>query len=133
MVQRTAHRPTPPRALVWVLVLAVLTLTLTPLHYHLRHDNAGAVSSSVMLDLHSVVQGGDLDHHNDLPTMESAGAIVGHNMVVTVVPLVVLFLALFSIVALPRAPSGVLYRRLDDSLPRFYWHTTPPLRGPPLN
>lgn len=129
--RRTADRRA---AISWILVLAFLSLTLFPHHYHMHqvpapamqsaelhehvthvHDHAGIQNFSHQIDSHTVQPVGDA-------SLNTPGVQLPSVITLMIFSLVLLLFAQ----AGPQRPLPVLHR-----LPRFNRHSTPPLRAPP--
>lgn len=121
------------RTLSWMLVAALMLLTLVPYHVHLHHDakstdDPAAVHGHVT-DLHILVVPNGSDHHEASHTLEPTPDMTFKQtdmQLPVFAAVLVLSLLLPSIGSVIRPPA-VTARRL----PRFNRHTTPPLRAPP--
>ena len=118
-------------SIVWLMVVAVLMLTLAPHHYHLHHDTApGSLSHQHSIDLHLLSDAHDEAHHDEAIAFEATpdGLVKPFGDKPLNILLTVFLLALLPIVdSRTRHPSF----RTATSLGHAFYHLTPPLRAPP--
>lgn len=123
------------QAISWLLVLSFLSLTLFPCHFHLHHGEeptpASITAYNHFVDLHGVLDLTDSDHHQDSHTIEPATDLTLKSLSVQL-PLAFLVLSLLVLLPYTRA-ERLNIATINDKLPHFRWHTTPPLRAPPIN
>lgn len=119
----------------WILVAALLMLTLVPFHYHLHHDDQALSDASGVpnhvTDIH-ILGDNDSDHHEGSHTLEPTPDIALKQSGVPLpvfAALLVLSVLLPLVTGLSVKPAAVFAQRL----PRFHRHNTPPLRAPPRN
>ncbi len=127
------------KSVSWLLVAAILLVSVLPAHYHLHHliGNTSATHSHAT-DLHLSADKLAQSHHNDGATIINAapnGLLSkwdGEINKPDITPLVILvaFFTLFSIFSIKR-----IFR--PDQATSFYkqilYRVSPPLRAPPLN
>ncbi|HEY9198278.1 MAG TPA: hypothetical protein VIR60_02855 [Gammaproteobacteria bacterium] len=118
----------------WILVVALLLLTLVPFHYHLHHaDQPPSDAASVpahVTDIHILGGSNESDHHDGTHTLEPTPDIALKQNGVHLplfAALLVLSVLLPLVAGLSLKPAAVSAQRL----PRFHRHNTPPLRAPP--
>lgn len=123
------------QAISWMLIVAFLSLTLFPHHYHLHHVTDSTASESGLqehaMDVHIYTDIEDINRHADSYIIKS-GVDVSFKSQGLQLPWVVVILVVFSLLLSlflqesKRYPGpGILQPR------RFNRHTTPPLRAPP--
>ena len=119
------------RAIDWLLIAALIVLTVQPMHVHLEHtDDASVQDHEHVIDLHFSADNVTSDHHNDAifpATPEGMLKKSGDNPLLAVLFLCLLFLLL-------GIPFTNRQRLIPlHNLPRSGWYSiTPPLRAPPL-
>ena len=122
------------KAVSCLLMLAFVSMTLFPFHYHLSHAQDqtpyGGASYAHVLDIHFHAGNGETDHHDGSHTIESP-ANKTLKSATTPLPLFALLIALALLVPLNK--RGVLHRSipLQQAYRSVYPHYTPPLRAPP--
>ena len=118
------------RAIGWLLIAALIVLTVQPMHVHLEHaDDASAQNHEHVIDLHFSADNVTSADHNDAVfpvTPEGMLKKFGDNPL-----LAVLFLCLsFLLLGIPFTSRQRLITL--HILPRPGWYCiTPPLRAPP--
>lgn len=132
------------QAISFMLVLALFSLTLFPIHYHFYHDDVKA--HAIVESKHHVHEHGhhnghvsevhksfaliDTDHPQDSHTMEPLSDL---KLKSATTSLVLVFLIL-SLLVVPLLSSRIYSRRLvlnNLKLPCFHCYKSPPLRAPP--
>lgn len=117
----------------WILVAALLMLTLVPFYYHLHHDDpalsdAPGVPNHVT-DIH-ILGDNDNGHHEGSHILEPTPdvALKQSGVLLPVFAALLILAVLLPLLAGPSVkPAAVSAQRL----PRFHRHNTPPLRAPP--
>jgi len=122
------------KAINWLLVLAFLSLTLFPYHYHLHHTDdpteIGAATHVHVVEPHLHVGIEDAGDHDGNHTIESSSGIT----LKTSGPQLPLFAMLFVLsLLLPfnRREEHQLSAPVNQELPPHNPGITPPLRAPP--
>ena len=118
------------RAIDWLLIAALIVLTVQPMHVHLEHtDDASVQGHEHVIDLHFSADNVTSDHHNDAifpATPEGMLKKFGDNPL-----LAVLFLCL-SFLLLGVTSTSRQQLIVSHILPRSSWYSiAPPLRAPP--
>lgn len=119
-------------AINWLLIAALLLLTLVPFHYHLHHaalDTLAAYDHHV-IDMHIIGDDHPADHYQDSHTLDPASDYVFKS---NGVQRLLLAIALTLYVFLPLQAQVFLKRLLaqTERLPRVNRRNIPPLRAPP--
>jgi len=127
------------KSVSWLLVAAILLVSILPAHYHLHHlVGITSADHTHATDLHLSADKPGQSHHNDGTTIINvapSGLLTkwdGDSNKPDITPLVILvaFFALFSIFNIKR-----IFR--PDQATSFYkqilYRISPPLRAPPLN
>lgn len=121
------------KSISWLLVAAILLITLLPAQYHLHHlfkDNS--FTRTQVIDLHLVTDKAGQSHHDkDEKIFATAptGMVEKDNPTFFPVFLLVALLILLPLIhyrAVPPPDSG------NISLKQFFYYLSPPLRAPPL-
>lgn len=129
---------TSKKAFSWLLMLAFLSLTLFPYHYHLHHANdpaeVGVAAPSHVLDTHFYAGTGDSDDHpgdhNDSHTIESSSDITVKSSSFQL-PLLALLFVFSLLLPLNKREKHLRLSALDQKRPSLNPYNTPPLRAPP--
>lgn len=138
MTLASYRRDTRQTAISWMLVLAFLSLTLFPHHYHLHHTDGPAPQDSgihehaASVHTHAHAASDDISHHEDahiIKTVADAPLKFQASKLAWVAILLTFLLLLPLFTQVGRTHPLALTR----PLPRFNRHTTPPLRAPPRN
>ena len=136
-MNRAHHNKTNYRlAISWILVAAMLALTLFPYHYHLHHDDQPSPTSigaqDHAIEFHSVLDIVEADHQHDDHTIDSSTDIALKSMGVQL-PFIVLILSLLLPLPSFTRVDRRRYVSASHKLPNAYRHKVPPLRAPPLH
>ena len=118
-------------SIAWLMVAAVLALTLAPHHYHLHHGSASdAVAHEHTIDLHLLSDINDEAHHDEAIVFELTPD--GLLKPLSDNPLNLL-LSAFLLALLPLVDSGIRHRlqRKATRLRQAFYQLSPPLRAPP--
>lgn len=141
-MQYVSDNTTTKQAVSFLLVFALLSLTLFPIHYHFHHEdvNAHAIVESKhhghdhnhghVSELHKSFVLIDSDHPEDSHTIEPVPDLKQKS---ATTPLVFTFLVL-SLLVIPLLSSRIYSRLLvlnNLKLPCFHCYKSPPLRAPP--
>jgi hypothetical protein len=118
----------------WMLILAFLSLTLFPRHYHIHHVADPVVHDSSIqehvIDIHSHADINDISHHINIHIIKSSvdSSLKTPGFQPSWVAIPVIFSLLLPLLAHKghRYPLSAMQR-----LPRFIRHRIPPLRAPP--
>ncbi|MBU1191652.1 MAG: hypothetical protein KKE76_08060 [Gammaproteobacteria bacterium] len=118
----------------WLLILAFLSLTLFPHHYHLHHA-AEAQTHDVgiqdhVIDIHGHADASGFNHHDDGHTIKPATDVSIKKSGVQL-QLVIILLALLLIIPIVAQNVRQHPRSVKHRLPLSSLYTTPPLRAPP--
>jgi hypothetical protein len=118
----------------WMLILALVSATLFPQHYHMHHvDDSVLHESGVrihVMDLHSHAQIDDISHEEDGHTVNTATDI-SLNTPGFQLPWVAILVTVLLLLPAPAAGGRQRPTPLLHQLPCFNRHKTPPLRAPP--
>ena len=122
------------KAINWLLVVAVLLVTLMPAHYHLSHlfDNHSSDHAHV-IDFHLITDKTDQSHHGEDTAVFTAtpdGIVKKSNPDFSPFIFLAVLLVLFPIFN----NQLRFYQGYGDvNLKQSYHHFSPPLRAPPLH
>jgi hypothetical protein len=118
----------------WMLMLALVSATLFPQHYHMHHVDDSVLHESGIrihvMDLHSHADIDDIGHDLDGHTVNTATDI-SLNTPGFQLPWVAILLTVLLLLPAPAAAGRQRPTPLLHQLPCFNRHTTPPLRAPP--
>jgi hypothetical protein len=117
----------------WLLVLAILLVTLLPAHYHFHHlGSAGMDSHAHVIDLHFATDKTGATHHDEAGSIAASpdGMVKKSN---AAFPL--LFALAIVLTILPILKTRFIVRPVhkNTGLKQSYPHFTPLLRAPPLH
>ncbi len=121
-------------AISWMLVVALLLLTLFPFHYHLHHDASAQVDGSPghdhVTDIHFLADANGAEHHEVGHTVDSAvnPTLKYNNVLSHIFAILLTLLVLYPIRTLTFSHVQLA---LSQRLPRITRHSNPPLRAPP--
>ncbi len=121
------------RKISWLLVCAVLSLTLFPAHLHLHHDQDLHSNSSThehVLDVHMATAQLDEEHHEDATVIDTVANVLVKKLQDNPLTPYILFIFIWAFTTTRQVRS---YLRLK--IVHFFAHFqafTPPLRAPPL-
>ena len=122
------------KAVSCLLMLAFLSMTLFPFHYHLSHaqDQSpyDSVSYAHVLDIHFHADNGETNDHDGSHTIESA-ANKTLKSTATPLPLFALLITLLLLVPFNRRGGLLRPLPLHQIYRSLYPHHGPPLRAPP--
>ena len=117
-----------------MLILAFLSLTLFPYHYHLHHA-ADTQAHDVgiqdhVIDIHGHLDASGFSHHDDSHTINPVTDVPIKK---SNVPLQLVFVLLTLLLIMPLLTQKVRQhpRSVKHRLPLSNFYTTPPLRAPP--
>lgn len=131
MILNTGNKLFTRRAIAGFLVLAVLMLALSPVHYHLHHaPGSDDAHAEHLIDLHYLMDSTGSVHHQDAHSIEPASdaALKSPGVLLPLLALIVTWLLLVS----PRpAAIGLSASPVHAGRPRLRRHSSPPLRAPP--
>lgn len=136
-MHRSVHNiaNTSKQTISWLLVLALLSLTLFPYHYHLNHEEVaspvGIAAQQHAVDHHGALDLTVSDHQQDSHTVEPATDLTLKSSSVQV-PLAILVLCLVILLPLSMRVDRLRIETVNQRLTQLRWYTTPPLRAPPL-
>jgi hypothetical protein len=120
------------RSISWLLVVAVLGITLLPAHYHLHHLHSDdATAHTHTIDLHVIADKADQSHHDDASIFSATPDVVVKKTNPEFSPYIILAILL---VLLPTY-TNLLRIKADHGdlgLKRLYPYFSPLLRAPPL-
>jgi hypothetical protein len=120
------------QAINWLLIAAILLITLLPAHYHLHHlVNGDATSHSHNVDLHiAFAKAEESHHHTDVDVFAAAPDGIRKNTSPAFSPFLLLAIWL---VLLPISHYRIISRPdYGDTRPKqIHPHLSPPLRAPP--
>lgn len=122
------------QAAVWLLVLAFVSMTLLPYHYHLHHEDhsspADVTTKSHLVELHSALTTADSDHHQESHTVEPASDIRLKSANIHI-PLAILVLSLMLLMPPVIRVYSLRLATESHQLILQRWYTSPLLRAPP--
>lgn len=117
----------------WLLVAAIIAITLLPAHYHLHHlFNTDSTAHDHVIDLHVMSDKAEHSHHDEGTEIISATPDGFVEKASTAFPPFILLAIL--LLLLPRLNYRISARLnyRDINLRQTYFHLSPPLRAPPL-
>jgi hypothetical protein len=117
----------------WLLVAAIILITLLPAHYHLHHlTHSDSATHAHTTDLHLLMKAVDQSHHDE--NTQSFSAVpdgITKKTDSAFFPLIFIVICLALLLPL----IFRINRLLDYStigLKKIHYHLSPPLRAPPL-
>ena len=129
------------RSISWLLILAIVLVSLLPAHYHLHHllnddldsavTSAASVAHAHVIDLHLSIDNAGQSHHDEDATSIAAspdGIVKKTSQVFSPFILLIIVLALFPVLSI-RIKFWLNYNYI--ALKRSFPHFTPLLRAPP--
>ncbi len=119
------------RSISWLLMGAILVLTLLPAHYHLHHESAPASASHEhVIDFHVAADATGSGHHDDAVIFQATPDSVVKPFQNNPLPFL---LFVFLLALLPIVVPQIGQRFFVSIIPlrQSVWHFTPPLRAPP--
>ena len=117
----------------WLLVLAVLLITLLPAHYHLHHLYSTATATHAhVIDLHLTIDEVGDSHHDEAASIASSpDGIVKKST--AAFPLFIALAIVLTILPILKTRTLIHPAHKNTALQQSYPHFTPPLRAPPLH
>lgn len=129
----TWRKITEYKIICWLLITAVLLVTLLPAHYHLHHlIHSGSASHEHSTDLHFVMNKADQSHHED---NAHSYAAVPDGITKKAASAFIIFTFLIISLALISFLNFRINRRPNYGTPglrKTCYYFYPPLRAPPL-
>ena len=118
------------KPIIWLLIMAVVVLSLLPAHMHLHHvDGAPSATHEHAIDIHLAGEKIDPDHHDDAMVLSATPDVLVKNLNDNPLLAAIWFgFVLFLVVILFQQRLRPL---VSISLQHFYPHFSPPLRAPP--
>jgi len=117
----------------WLLIVAVLLMTLVPLHLHVHHTEvAGTSDHSHYIDTHSIHDKTSLQHHEQgaIEIDATPEGILKLDNSNTLAFMLLVMGYIFIPAFYKKIKTG--FSRNLFSLKSYHFHLTPPLRAPPL-
>ncbi|MDT8452603.1 MAG: hypothetical protein RQ936_07670 [Gammaproteobacteria bacterium] len=118
----------------WLLMLAFLSLTVFPYHYHLHHVDkpaeVGVTAPAHVLDTHFYAGTDELGDHNDRHIIESSSDISIKSPGLQLPSVELLFL-ISLLLAFNKREKPLRLTQLDLKLPPLNPYSIPQLRAPP--
>ena len=121
------------KSISWLLVTAILLMTLLPAHYHLHHSDSTVTSThSHAVDLHLTADKAGQSHHDeDAPVFSATPDGIVKTSNPEIFPFILLAVALV-LSPLTKKRIRIKPYKITSGIKQSFPHFSPPLRAPPL-